>query len=72
MTIQSYASHFIGGEITWECNSDPTSPDYGKYTFFLKIYQDCDGIDFSTTNQLLTLHNNPTMGNINVNFVSTL
>ena len=38
MTIQSYASHFIGGEITWECNSDPTSPDYGKYTFFLKIY----------------------------------
>ena len=71
MTIQSYASHFIGGEITWECNSDPTSPDYGKYTFFLKIYQDCDGIDFSTTNQLLTVHNNPTMGNINVNFVST-
>ena len=71
MTIQSYASHFIGGEITWECNSDPTSPDYGKYTFFLKIYQDCDGIDFSTTNELLTVHNNPTMGNINVNFVST-
>lgn len=69
--FNSNASHFIGGEITWECNSDPLSPDYGKYTFFLKIYQDCDGIDFSTSSENITLHNNPTLNSITCNFVST-
>ena len=38
----SRSSHFFGGEITWECNKDPISVDYGKYTFhltYIKIVQ---------------------------------
>ena len=67
------ASHFIGGEITWECNTDPLSPDYGKYTFFLTIYQDCDGINFSygSNAEYLTVHNNPSLFQINMNFLDT-
>ena len=42
-----FSSHYIGVK-SWECNKDPLSLDYGKYTFYLTIYQDCDGIDFST------------------------
>ena len=61
LTLNLTASHFIGGEITWECNTDLLSPDYGKYTFFLTIYQDCDGIDFSFVSENITIHNNPTL-----------
>ena len=32
------ASHFVGGEITWECDKDPASPNFGRYTFYLTIY----------------------------------
>ena len=71
LTINVSASHFIGGEITWECNSDPLSLDYGKYTFFLTIYQDCDGIDFSFISENITVHNNPSLTSIICNFVST-
>ena len=31
------ASHFMGGEITWVCIKDASSPDFGKYIFTLKI-----------------------------------
>ena len=64
------ASHFVGGEITWECNTDPLSPDYGKYTFFLTIYQDCDGIDFNGSYDI-TVHNHPSLSSINLPLVST-
>tara|TARA_B100001758_G_scaffold81904_1_gene69641 strand:- start:51534 stop:54935 length:3402 start_codon:yes stop_codon:yes gene_type:complete len=66
-----FASHFIGGEITWECNTDPMSPDYGKYTLFLHIYQDCDGIDFSYFSENITVHNNPSLSTITCNFLDT-
>ena len=46
-TTRSFSSHFVGGEITWECISDATSVDFGKYIFQLKVYRDCTGIDFS-------------------------
>ena len=64
------ASHFVGGEITWECNTDPLSVDYGKYTFFLTIYQDCDGIDFSSSYDI-TVHNHPSLSSINLPLIST-
>ena len=64
------ASHFVGGEITWECNTEPLSIDYGKYTFFLTIYQDCDGIDFSGSYDI-TVHNHPSLSSINLPLVST-
>lgn len=76
LTLLSFnlsASHFIGGEITWECDTDPSSPDYGKYVFYMYIYQDCDGIDFSYTfPEYITVHNNPLMTtDIQMNFNDT-
>ncbi len=71
LTFSLTASHFIGGEITWECDTDPSSPTYGQYTFFLTIYQDCDGIDFSTISESITVHNHPSLSFINCNFVGT-
>ena len=72
-TLTLSASHFIGGEITWECNTDPSSPDFGKYTFYLTIYQDCDGINFSygSNAEYITVHNNPSLFQINMNFLDT-
>ena len=45
------ATHIMGGEITWECIKDPTSPDYGRYVFEMKVYRDCSGITFSQISQ---------------------
>ena len=65
------ASHFMGGEITWVCIKDPTDPDVGKYIFTMKVYQDCDGISFSEISQNLTVHNNPTVNTILLNWIET-
>jgi gliding motility-associated-like protein len=69
----SKASHFIGGEITWQCDTDPVSPNYGRYTFYLTIYQDCDGINFyyGTCAEDLTVHNLPGLTQICMNFLDT-
>ena len=62
-TFNLSASHFVGGEITWECISDPTSVDFGKFIFQMKIYRDCTGIAFFSANpggsELLTVHGHP-------------
>ena len=67
-TTRSFSSHFVGGEITWECISDPTNVDFGKYIFQLKVYRDCTGIDFSSASpggqETLTVHDNPLVPNI--------
>ncbi|MDC0249313.1 gliding motility-associated C-terminal domain-containing protein [Flavobacteriales bacterium] len=70
-TLNLYASHFIGGEITWECDNNPISPNFGKYTFYMHIYQDCDGIDFSFFSEDLTVHNHPSLSVITLNFLDT-
>ena len=73
--FNSRASHFVGGEITWICISDPTSIDFGKYIFQLKVYRDCTGITFPTTigaTQLVDVWNNPFLTSITCTFVSTL
>ena len=61
-SLSTFASHFMGGEITWECIKDPTSPDYGRYIFEMKVYRDCSGITFSQISQTLTHHNYPALG----------
>ena len=73
LSFSSQASHFIGGEITWECDKDPLSPNYGKYTFYMTIYQDCDGINFSygSNAETITVHNNPALSAISMNFLDT-
>ena len=66
-----YSSHFMGGEITWQCIKG--GPDIGKYIFQMKVYRDCNGITFSQTSQTLTHHNYPTLGTstpILLNFTS--
>ena len=49
------ATHIMGGEITWVCIKDPTSPDIGKYIFKMKVYYDCDGTPGSLENKTLLL-----------------
>ena len=66
-----FASHFMGGEITWKCLKG--GPDVGKYIFQMKVYRDCTGINFSQTSQTLDHHNYPAIGTttpILLNFVS--
>ena len=69
-SIQSRASHFVGGDITWECISDPTSLDFGKFIFQLKAYGDCTGIDFGSAivggSESLTVHGHPTINDISL------
>jgi len=36
------ASHYMGGEITWECLSN------GRFRFIMKLYRECNGITYST------------------------
>ena len=70
-TLFCYSSHFMGGEITWQCIKG--GPDIGKYIFQMKVYRDCNGITFSQTSQTLTHHNYPTLGTttpILLNFTS--
>ena len=67
----TFSSHFMGGEITWECIKG--GPNMGQYIFTMKVYRDCNGITFSQTSQTLTAHNYPTLGNqtpILLNFIS--
>ena len=45
------ATHIMGGEITWECIKDPTSPNVGQYIFTMKLYRDCDGTTLPVTAQ---------------------
>ena len=59
------ASHFMGGEITWECQPS------GDYIFTLKVYRDCNGIPQITVPQLLNIWNYTGFPNtILCNFVS--
>jgi gliding motility-associated-like protein len=57
-TKNALATHVMGGEITWECLAN------GQYVFTLKIYRDCNGVNFNTNNHALEVHNYPTVGNI--------
>lgn len=51
-TYVAKASHYMGGEITWKCI--PTGqPNAGKFIFTMKVYRECGGILFGTS-QLLT------------------
>ena len=57
------ATHFMGGEITWECITG--GPDVGKYVFTLRLYKDCAGAaTFVLTQQVVDVHNYPTLGTV--------
>lgn len=47
---QLFASHGMGGEITWECLGN------GQYQFTMKFYRDCNGISAPSSVSLSTNH----------------
>ena len=59
----AFASHLMGGEITWECQGS------GKYIFKLKFYRDCNGIN-TPNSVLLSVFNHPTISQISLNLLS--
>ena len=76
LNVNTFATHFVGGSITWECNDDPTSVDFGKFTFILKFYRDCQGMNPASNGpggiETLTVHGHPTITNIDVLWDNTL
>jgi gliding motility-associated-like protein len=46
LSFSGYSSHYMGGEITWECLPN------GNYRFIMKLYRECAGINYSTSETL--------------------
>jgi gliding motility-associated-like protein len=65
LSTQSIASHYMGGEITWECLSN------GKYKFFLKLYRECNGcLTCYQNTETLNVVNCPSTTGITMTLVS--
>jgi len=62
---QVQASHYMGGEITWECLT--TGPNAGKFIFHMKVYRECNGITFGTSQ---TLNSTSPAGSISMSIVT--
>ena len=60
-----FASHYMGGEITWECLSN------GQYIFTMKVYRECNGIQFNAI-ETLTVLNNPSVTSIDMTRISQI
>jgi gliding motility-associated-like protein len=63
-SMTSHATHFMGGEITWECQSN------GQYIFRLVIYRDCNGVTISSSSETIDVDGNSNLFSIKANFVS--
>jgi len=55
----TFATHLMGGEITWKCLKN--GPDVGKYIFTMKVYRDCSGTTVGTFTQNIQVWNHPTI-----------
>lgn len=55
MNVNVNATHYMGGEITWECLSN------GNFRFITKVYRECDGINYPNP---ITMNSNSPAGNI--------
>ncbi|MFN5888038.1 MAG: hypothetical protein ACK438_08690, partial [Flavobacteriales bacterium] len=60
----SFASHVMGGEITWKCGGN------GGYLFELVFYRDCNGAEVNVITEDLRVWNHPTLTTITLNFIS--
>jgi gliding motility-associated-like protein len=58
LILESTASHYMGGEITWQCTPN------GDFKFTLKVYRECAGIQYPATVTLAT--NVPGFANISM------
>lgn len=64
-----YASHIMGGEITWECQGN------GQYIFQMKIYKDCNGLfplQGNNADFYLDVYGHPSVTQIPMNFVDSI
>jgi hypothetical protein len=50
--LQLFASHYMGGEITWQCLIN------GRFRFVMKLYRECNGITYSNT-ETISVTNGP-------------
>lgn len=48
MMVPAFASHYMGGEIWWECLPG------GQYKFHARLYQECAGIDYMAIETMMT------------------
>lgn len=60
---KDFASHLLGGEISWQCMGT------GEYIFKLKLYRDCSGISLSATDSL-AVNGHPTLCGIQLTTLS--
>ena len=66
ISASSFASHVMGGEITWKCDGN------NKYIFELVFYRDCNGAEVNTLSENLRVWNHPTLTVILLPFVSRI
>jgi hypothetical protein len=59
-SLSTFASHFMGGEISWQCLPN------GNYRFVMKLYRECNGITYGTAENI-TVINHPTLTTITMN-----
>lgn len=57
---QTMASHYMGGEITWQCLGN------GKYRFIMKLYRECSGVSYGTT-ETISVSNYSGLNSITMN-----
>jgi len=63
-TKLSFASHVMGGEITWQCTGGNT------YQFQLVFYRDCNGAEVNVISETIRVWNHPTLSEITLQFIS--
>ena len=68
ITISTYSTHLMGGEITYTCIKNGSNE--GFYVFNVVIYRDCQGIPIDTTT-FLNVHNNPLLQTITLNYITS-
>lgn len=61
---KTYASHILGGEVSFECVGS------GNYVFTVIVYRDCSGISFPQTS--VALNNDAGLGTITCNLISNI
>lgn len=55
-----FASHYMGGEITWQCLGN------GRFRFIMKLYRECAGITYGNP-ETITVTNCPSIASIQMN-----
>ncbi len=54
------ASHYMGGEITWQCLAN------GRFRFVMKLYRECNGVTYGST-ETISVANCPALSSITMN-----